>query len=355
MYIENINIENFRCISNTEFNLSKDLNILYGLNGSGKTSILEAIHIISTGRSFLTSKIDSAISLQKDSFTIACKFFRKNQNNQIGIRKNKTGYDIKVNQAPLFKLSALARNICLLNFHSTSIFLIEGEPQFRRRYIDWWLFHTDLNFIEEWSRYHRLLKQRNAALRSDISSLKMWNYSLAESGEKINQSRKSAIDLLTNEIYSIFSEYDFSSKIVLKYHSGWSKEDSLLTAIERAQQRDIQHGFTSVGIHRSDIQISKHGKDVKELFSRGQKKFLSLLMLISIASAYKKFFNEVPIFMLDDLAAELDQEFRHEIINKIISFGGQVILTTLNKTDFHPDLSVDSNKFLLRDGKVVVL
>lgn len=357
MIINSLHLENLRIIKNANISLGKGINLFTGVNGSGKSSLLESVHVLATGRSFRTSKIDNLKSFDTDYFTISSNINRNDLIKTVGFRKDKSSFDIRVNAKNVNRLSELALNFSLVTFHSNSIFLIEGEPQYRRHYIDWWLFHSENKFYPEWLRYQKLLKQRNAALRKELCYMHVWEESLAESGENLNLFRKSAVEFLMSELVSLIN-YNYSSLLSdfsWQYNTGWSKDETLASSLNRNRQRDIQYGFTSVGPHRSDLRFIFHGKDAKDILSRGQQKTLSLLMLMTLASIHKKVLNEIPAFMVDDISSELDNTQRYNLIEQIIDFGGQVLLTAIDERDLKISTSASINKFVLQKGEVLVL
>lgn len=357
MLISSLYIENVRCLKKANICLGERVNLFVGENGSGKSSILEAIHIMATGKSFRTSKIDGVKKFDSEGFIISSIINRNGYKKTIGYRKDRSNIDIRVDATNVSRLSELVFNFSLLAFHSNSVFIIEGEPQYRRRYIDWWLFQSNTIFYPEWLRYQNLLKQRNSALRQSNSFLDVWDEALAESGEIINSLRKSAAQLLMEEVRNVIYEGEFRSlyDFSWQYNSGWPKEENFLSALKRNQHRDVIYGFTSVGVHRGDLRITFKGKDAKEYLSRGQQKTLSLIMLIALISIHKKVLNETPIFLIDDISSELDAEHSYKLVEKIIDFGGQLILTSIAAKDIKFPTSTPVNTFVLQKGDVHVV
>ena len=357
MLVSSLYVENVRCIKKANIFLGEGVNLFFGANGSGKSSLLESLHILATGKSFRTSKMDGVKNFDSDNFTISSTINRNGFEKVVGYRKDKSNLDIRIDTVNVTRLSELILNFSLITFHANSIFIIEGEPQYRRRYIDWWLFHSNSEFYPEWLRYQKLLKQRNAALRQDNNFLDVWDEALAESGEIIDSLRKSALKIMMDEVVSIIQR-NYSTQLTAfswQYNSGWPKDETLLSALKRNQQRDILYGFTSVGIHRGDLRFTFHGKDAKEALSRGQQKTLSLIMLIALASIHKKILNETPIFMVDDISSELDHEHRYNLVEQLIDFGGQLLFTAIDKKDLRFPTSTPVSTFVLQKGEVHVL
>lgn len=356
MKINSLFLENLRCFKEINIKFSNGVNFLVGFNGSGKTTILESIQVLGTGKSFRTSKIENMRNYEANSFTIASEIERRGVLKTIGFHKEALKFKIRIDSLSVNRLSELVRNFSIVTYHSNSILMIEGESQHRRRFIDWWLFHSNNEFYSEWLRYQRLLKQRNAALKNDIKSINIWDSVLSESGEKINFFRSSAVSMLMSEVFFLIDlNYSSFPKFSWHYVSGWNKNESLMSSLKRNQQKDIQYGFTSVGPHRADLRFIFNGKDAKDSLSRGQQKTLSLIFLITLASIHKKYLHETPIFMLDDIAAELDTFQRNNSIEQIIDLGGQVLLTALDLNDLKFRPSTCLNTFVLQEGEVHML
>jgi DNA replication and repair protein RecF len=273
----------------------------------------------------------------------------------LGLLKNNRNLELHLNGLSTVKLSELARHLAVITFHSESDQLVQGEPIFRRRFIDWFLFHTKIDFFKEWSRYQRILKQRNAILRSDMNQIYYWDQLLAESGEIITLWRIEAVENFMGFFLDIIGDIQTFSSFSWSFMPGWSVSENLICALQRSHHRDSQQGFTSFGPHRADLRLRIMGKDVKEVLSRGQQKTLTVLMLLAMASLFNKFKKQNPIILLDDLASELDSHHREYLLDKLSCLGCQIILTSLNETDWAHCLPSSAKHFHVQEGTVSVL
>lgn len=355
MDVNRLILNNVRCFEVVDIDLYKGINVFNGDNASGKTTLIEAIHVLSYGKSFRTSKIDNIRSNNHKDMIISSKITSKDFCYKIGLSKNNNNLELHVNGSSTGKLSDLARHLAVITFHSESDQLIHGEPVFRRRFIDWYLFHTKIDFFKEWSRYQRILKHRNAILRSDISQIDYWDQLLAQSGEIITSWRIEAVELIMSFLVGIVGDIQSFSSFSWSFMPGWAASENLISALQRSHHRDSQQGFTSFGPHRADLRLRMMGREAKEVLSRGQQKTLTVLMLLTMASVYNKCKNQNPIFLLDDLASELDIHHREYLLNKISSLGCQVILTSLNEADWNHCLPSSAKHFLVRQGSVSML
>ena len=183
MWIKNITINNCRSLKSVSLELSSDLNMIVGPNASGKTSLLEALNILSKGRSFRTSHIDEVITETKESVLISAAIVDngelkhegkpkvKKTTSQIGIEKSKTKTKIRINKQDVYTQAELSSHLPITVIHPNSIDLITGSPAVRRSYLDWIAFYIYPDFLKQWKKYQHILRQRNICLKSPKHSL----------------------------------------------------------------------------------------------------------------------------------------------------------------------------------------
>ncbi|MGB9669560.1 MAG: DNA replication/repair protein RecF [Halothiobacillaceae bacterium] len=355
MIIEHLTIRHLRAIGQAELDLAPGINLFCGSNGAGKTSVLEAVHVLATGRSFRTIQIESLRQHGQAELILAARVKDGAAVHRIGLSKGNEGLGLRLDAAPAERLSDLARHLAVIALHADSDQLVQGGPSLRRRFLDWWLFHTRPAFFAEWVRYQRLLKQRNAALRSDPRQLAAWDEPLAQAGEVVAGFRREAAERLMGQLERRLAELGEFAGFAWSFQAGWSRGEPLLEVLQRMRMRDREQGFTAQGPHRAELRLQLAGREAKEVLSRGQQKTLATLMLLSLAESYHAERQTLPVILLDDLAAELDGRHREHLLQQLTGLGGQILLTALEGGELAPWLPSSTRRFAVRAGIVTVL
>jgi DNA replication and repair protein RecF len=339
MHIKTVKLENFRNFSVVDFSPHKNLNVIYGNNGVGKSSLLEAIHVLGFGRSFRTSKPDSFITDMQIRAAGFCEFSNDNNVTKLGFTRSKQeGYLFSVNGEKTKKIADIARLLPVQIFTPQSSDLILGPPLGRRRYIDWLLFHVEHQFQSLVGRYTNCLHQRNALLKqfdysqaSEFATQDVWLNQLAELGESISALRESYVSRLNREISALYSKFSPELTVVLRYTSGWEKNTTLKDSITKKVERDIFRGATSSGPHKADLQFIVDNKNAAEFMSRGQLRLLVSLLLLAEVKLLKELTGKQSIFLVDDISAELDETTREKFITTVLEQDTQVFVTAIEK------------------------
>lgn len=355
MIIEHLTIRHLRSIAQAELDLAPGINLFSGSNGAGKTSMLEAVHVLATGRSFRATQLDTIRQHGQPDLTLAARVREGDTVHQMGLRKGADGLVLRLDGSPAERLADLARRLAVITLHAGSDQLVQGGPLQRRRFLDWWLFHVRPAFFAEWMRYQRLLKQRNAALRSDPRQLAAWDEPLAQAGEAVAGFRREAAEQLMGQLelrLGVFGDFD---GFAWSHHPGWNRGEALLEVLQRTRMRDREQGFTAQGPHRAELRLQVMGKEAKEVLSRGQQKTLATLMLLSLAETYRAARQATPVILLDDLAAELDRRHREHLLHHLIALDGQILLTALEGGELASWLPSSTRRFAVQAGNISVL
>jgi len=336
MQINKIEIRNFRNLVSSQLSPSPLLNIVYGSNGSGKSSLLEAIHFLATGSSFRTHRVTNLLCHNTQCFTLFSEISSAGSHHRIGIQRCRDlNHQTRIDSKTVTKRSNLVQLLPLQVLSPESIsLLLEGSEQ-RRNFMDWALFHVEHSFHHHLSHYNRALKQRNALLKQGTTSeLNHWDSQLSDHGNIIDAMRKQYVGQLKEPLVNVLNALLPELNVDLDYRSGWSTQLSLSDALLHSRESDLKLKHTTVGPHRADISVKSEGVKVNELLSRGQLKLLVIaLKLAQISLLYSSAKGTAPIILVDDLAAELDIEHRALLLETIKPLSSQLFITT-------PDLSL---------------
>lgn len=338
MFLERVVINHFRNIEQAIFHFSSDLNLVSGDNAAGKSSILEALGYLISGRSFRTNKQSLLINHDSDSFVLFAELSNKDRIG-IGFDRKLKRKAIKINQQPTRNLSLLASILPVQTISPESYHLIDSGPLERRKYLDWLLFHVEQSYQSHWSRFNRLLKQRNSLLRrikvgTSRSELDVWNQEFVDQSLIISQFRQDLLVRLLPKLQSLLDKVDFShnKSLALEYQLGHQKD--LMKQLINSTERDISLGSTQNGPHRSDLVI-KIGSDLaKDVLSRGQKKLLINCLYLAQTELLKEITGKDSVFIIDDFTSELDQ-FNQTVLIKTLKEqkNVQIFVSCL-----HPDM-----------------
>ena len=339
MPLSRLNVRTLRNLQEVSIRPGTGLNILYGLNASGKTSILEAIYILGHGRSFRTNKIQTAIQNNQKEFSV----FAELQPDQIKIGVQKTTDErihSRINGVDIHNSSSLATNLPLILITPESFKLVNEGPEFRRHYIDWLMFHVEHDFHRIWLTYAKTLKQRNALLKQRRSKqeLLVWTQQLAEIGTKLHRIRQTHIEPIIQKVRFFLNQLELRQELNFTYRSGWNREINLEQALTNNLDSDYQLGYTTVGPHRAEIAITVEQKKAMDILSRGQQKILVSALKLAQLSLYKTMTGKTPIILIDDIAAELDSEHRYKLLKTLRDMDIQAFVTAIDYTVL--DLSI---------------
>jgi len=339
--------------------LSPGGNLFFGDNGSGKTSILEAVHLLSVGRSFRTQTARSLIHYDADTCVVNGRVRGAAREIVMGIERNRDGSArARVNGDAAESLSDLAALLPLVLIDADSLGLITGQPEARRRFLDQSVFHVEQSFLEYWRRYQRALKQRNAGLRhGTLGALDPWLDEVVVAGELITQARERTLALLSsrfNEVAALLS--DDIADVSIRLRGGWDKTMGLREALEKSLLSDQTQGFTHVGPHRADLRVSCGGRPAAEVMSRGQLKLTVAALKLAQGQLLAQAGRGRPVFLVDDLAAELDARHLRRVCDALQAGGAQTLLTAVDQhalAQYWPD--TDLKMFHVEQGKVQAL
>lgn len=362
MYLTRLDVHGIRNISSASLSPIDGINIVYGANGSGKTSILEAIYLLGRGRTFRSRYTKTLINHDARECTVfgAANSTERAAPYTVGVSRETTGsFQFKVDGCRVSTSSALADAIPLLLMNSESFLLIEGGPSGRRRFLDWGVFHVEQQFQAVWAQFQRSLQQRNKLLRRDkITEQEMssWDDSFVRLSKQLSDMRRNYFESIAPVFYELIDKLTSVRGVSLSFDPGWDEDRPLDTLLAENLQRDLRRHTTHIGPHRADIKVEVNGRAACDVLSRGQIKSLVAALIVGQGQMFRQTRNKQCIYLFDDLVSELDNDYLLRLLKVLADAKAQVFITG---TDFVPLVNVlekekinDFAVFHVEQGKV---
>jgi len=336
MTLKRLLIQNLRNLNSVDIQPSDRVNLIYGENGSGKTSVLEAINVLALGRSFRSHKHKPLISNGQNAFTVFGKVLADDGADvPIGINRQMDGTaSFKANGTLVSSAAVLASYLPVQVINSDTFLLLEGSPKVRRQFIDWLVFHVEHKFFQVWKDCQRSLKHRNSLLRRDRIDpfeLSTWDQELVLHTEQLHQYRAACFELFKTTFYELLQEFINVDGIAIGYYRGWDKDKTYAEVLNGSFERDHQQGYTHMGSHRADLRITVNGQNAAEILSRGQQKLLVCALKIAQGYVFSRMTGRKTLYLIDDLPAELDEKHRELLTRWLSVMATQVFITGVER------------------------
>ena len=338
MYIESLELKNFRNYEELSIVLDPGTNILYGDNAQGKTNVLEAVYLCGTTKSHRGSKDKEMIRFEQDESHIRMMVKKDGVSHKIDmhLKKNKAK-GIAIDGIPIRKAAELFGIVNLVAFSPEDLNIIKNGPSERRRFMDLELCQLNKVYLQELTSYNKVLNQRNKLLK-DIGfqpgltdTLDVWDMQLVQYGEKIIQRRIRFIEEVNAIIGDIHHKLTGGrERISLSYEPGCGAL-SLEAALEKNRERDIRMKSTSVGPHRDDICFMAGGIDIRRFGSQGQQRTAALSLKLSEIELVRQIIKDTPVLLLDDVLSELDKHRQNYLLDSIHDIQTLITCTGLDE------------------------
>ncbi|HEU4814291.1 MAG TPA: DNA replication/repair protein RecF [Xanthomonadaceae bacterium] len=364
MHVIRLDIAGLRRFERVELRPAPGLNLLVGDNGAGKTSVLEALHLMAYGRSFRGRVRDGLIRQGAEAVEVFVEWIEAGNaggevRRRAGLRHAGQAWAGRLDGEAVESLGDLCAALAVVTFEPGSHVLVAGGGEPRRRQLDWGLFHVEPDFLMAWRRHARALKQRNALLKSGMrrdDQLGAWEAELAESGETITRHRENYLEQLQPHLQALVSDLlPEAGEARLGFQPGWRREEvSLADALLVARDRDLAVGHTTVGPHRADWRIDYADLPGREQLSRGQAKLTALAFLLAQAREHAAVRGEWPVVALDDLASELDRPHQRRVLAFLAGTGAQVFVTGTEPPADLETLEIQAATFHVEHGGVSI-
>ncbi len=337
MIIQTVDISHLRNINSAQLQLLPTINVVCGENGSGKTSLLEAIFLLTHGRSFRSRKIDRIISHEQQQLLVRGRLIEAEKHLDIAIQRTIDGKSrLKIANEEVKSFAELVKHYPVLLINPDSYRILENGPKYRRQFLDWGLFHVEHSFYSLWQRYHRVLKQRNHSLKQRVGTLaiKAWDQELISTAEAIDGLRQRYLQAYEAEFEPILKRFLPAHGLSLQYRRGWSQKHSLEDLLQQSLPKDREQGYSTYGPHRADLQIRVGQHQAHEVLSRGQQKLLIFALRIAQGRLLQQSTGKACGYLIDDMPAELDKRHQQVVMDLIHQQQAQIVLTGVDDTIF---------------------
>jgi DNA replication and repair protein RecF len=357
MSITRLEIHNLRNLIKIASDINSRFNLIYGQNGSGKTSLLEAIHYLGLGRSFRTHLNSRAINNESDSMAIFGQIANSENIIPIGIERTRNGEGrIRIHGENVNSTAELAKLLPIQFINAEAHRSLLTSPKHRREFLDWGVFHVEHSFFPVWLRSHRALKQRNAALRNKapLPQIQLWDRELAVTATELNQLRENYINQFTPTFLDILRFLLPEHITNLNYQQGWPRGADLEQVLRDSVERDLQLGYSQFGPQRADLLLTVSKTPVQDILSQGQQKLLAYALRLSQGVLLQKQVNKKCVYLIDDLPAELDQTKQSLVAKILIELNTQVFVTGIERAQLMKLFPAGNSKmFHVEHGTIV--
>lgn len=349
--LQDLSLANFRVFSSASLTDFASINLFYGDNGTGKTSILEAISLLGLGRSFRSHKFKPLIQHEQPQMTVFARLISASGGKvPLGLQRHSDGrVRYKLDGELVQTAVELAKAVPVQVISSDTFSILEGSSKIRRKLLDWQVFHVEHNFYEQWKSVQKCIKHRNSLLRRGkitYSQLAPWDRQLVTATEAITAMRQRQFDILLDRFGALLEDFGvYNSDLSISFYSGWERDKTYQESLEQGFERDSQLGYTYTGAHRADIKIRIGRSSAVDILSRGQQKLVVCALKIAQGLALQQSHTDEQdqsaatasntgpsiIFLVDDLPAELDSQHRATLAKWLLAMNSQVFITGVER------------------------
>lgn len=346
MFLQRLYLRNFRLFDEVVFDFSKGINHFYGANAQGKTTILEAIYLLMTGRSFRTLQLGDLVQEGKNFFSIDALFSKQGILQRLKMTWDGKTRRIIHNQTELPSISALLGIVQGVVMTPDDIALVKGAPAVRRGFCDLQIAQIDPLYVHHLLRYNRAMKHRNVLLRSKhLEGIEGWEQEMANSASYIIMQRAKILDELqrvSNRIHSLLINNQqvlcliYNSVHLNPSHGIEALRQTCLQQWRQQRKREMDVGYTLHGLHKDDFTIHIDGKDARFFASEGQQRSCVAALRLAEWEIMKNQVEDVPLMLIDDMGISLDSARRQQL-NAYVEQLEQVFITSTENLSFHKE------------------
>lgn len=315
---------------------SPRINIVSGANGSGKTSLLEAIHLLGLARSFRSTRLQPVIQHEQSACTVFGQVLLEDGRlSNLGVAREREGeFQIRIDGQNARSAAQLAQTLPIQLINPDSFRLLEGAPKVRRQFLDWGVFHVEPRFLQAWQRLQKALRQRNSWLRHgklDTAEQAAWDRELCAASDELDGYRRSYIQALKPVFEATLAQLIELPALTLSYYRGWDKERDLRDVLMSTLQRDQQLAHTQAGPQRADLRLRLGSHSAADILSRGQQKLVVCALRVAQGHLLNQAKKGRCVYLVDDLPSELDDQHRQALCRLLEDLQCQVFITCVDQ------------------------
>jgi DNA replication and repair protein RecF len=351
--LQQLRIEQFRCLECIDISPGPAANLIVGANGAGKTSVLESIFLLGRGRSFRTAQTAALIKTGAAEATVFGAVHTDGADHRVGVRLGGSGMEIQLDGAS-GSISELASILPVQVIDPQVHDLVQGPPQLRRRFLDWGVFHVKQEFLQNWRRYRRTLQQRNRALREGLAdeAVQAWDAELIAAGNEVDAGRREYLAGLQPWL-ARFSAELLDLTAAAAYSPGWRDGVPLAEALKTSWSKDVSQRNTQVGPHRAELRLTVDEQAARHRLSRGQQKLLGASMVLAQSELVAADLEQPVLLLVDEPAAELDESGMLRLIEALENACAQLFISALSESVI--TLRKEPQVFHVKHGEVRAL
>lgn len=349
MYLNKISLKNFKNISEAQLNLSPKLNCITGMNGAGKTNLLDSIYYLSMTKSYLSAQDQLAISFDEDVAYVSGEYKKDDDSFEvINLSLNRSGEkQIKRNGKLYKRLSDHIGIIPIVMVSPYDTCLINESGEERRRFLNAIISQLDREYLRRVQNYNQLLAQRNKLLKMGGRNpllLEAFSEKMQENASYIYQRRKEFVKDFVPHVINYYNEISGGREVVTIDYKSDLERDSLTSLLRETYEKESHLGYTTVGIHRDELVFGMDGEQIRKIGSQGQQKSFLISLKLAQYSLFKELTKQNPLLLLDDVFDKLDMSRVEYLLNLVSSNGfGQIFITDSNKVRIDQILSKIGN------------
>jgi DNA replication and repair protein RecF len=353
LILEQLTAENFRNLDSASVDFHPVANIIVGRNGQGKTNLIEALYFVATTKSFRTSRIASVFRFAADSVFVAGKVQRDGvtRTNSVGFEAGESRRRVLMINGERVPLLAYLRALTVFAYSAARLEIIRGAPEEKRRFLDRGIASIEAGYLEELTRYTRVLKQRNALLHeigvgdAGARALDAWDEPFSAAASAVQNGRTRYAGELSETLSSVITTHHYHvSNVQLVYTP--SLPDP------RRRREETYARVSLFGPQRDTLEFVVDGRPAAEVLSGGELKTMVLFLKFAKLEIFRRRFDEPPLFLLDDIDAELDLEILQSLLSKLPS-STQVFATSAKEAFLQALEAGPHRRLLIENGRVM--